>query len=140
MSTAVATPAPSTTIRARLSAAAQRAMAEGLSARMNQDGTWACKSYTIVPFGTSAVDVRCDCPAGFAGLICKHTIPVIFGRKYGLVAVTAKAPVLVDVAPSTPEDVAYSEQLKAEVVHQFATGSPTLLATRGVDPLAEAFA
>lgn len=159
MSTAVATPAPSTSVRARLAAAASRAMAEGLSARLQADGTWACKTYRIVPFGTSAVDVRCDCPAGFAGLVCKHVAPVIFGRKYGLVAVSARTPAPKVVAPSTAEDVAASEAVKAEIIAEMITAAADAdrmaahvarvagyraeaIAQRraGIDPLAEAYA
>lgn len=114
---------PASPIRARLSAAAQRAMAEGLSARMNQDGTWACKSYTITPFGTAAVDVRCNCAGGSTHGICKHVAPVIFGRKYGLVAVTAKR---IERLP-TPDDVALSRSIIAEIRHEMIVGvAPSL--------------
>ena len=42
--------------------------------------------------GPRAADVRCDCPAGHRGLVCKHAVPVIYCRKYNLhpVAKTAK--------------------------------------------------
>lgn len=150
---------PATPIRARLAAAASRAMAEGISARMNADGTWAVKTYTVRPFGMAAVDVRCDCPAGFAGLVCKHVAPVIFGRKYGLVAVSAKAPAPKAVAPSTAEDVAATEAVKAEIIAEMITAAANAdrmaahvarvagyraeaIAQRraGIDPLAEAYA
>lgn len=152
-------PAQPATIRARLAAAASRAQAEGISARMNADGTWACKTYTIRPFGMAAVDVRCDCAAGYAGLVCKHVAPVIFARKYGLVAVTCKAPAPVEVAPSTPEDVAASEAVKAEIIAEMVSAAANAdrmaahvarvagyraeaIAQRraGIDPLAEAYA
>lgn len=83
-------PAQPASVRARLSAAAQRAMAEGLSARMNQDGTWTCKQYVIVPVGPKPQMVKCNCPGGSTHGICKHAAICIWGRKYGVVAVTAK--------------------------------------------------
>jgi len=109
--TAPAAPAqPATPIRARLAAAASRAMAEGLSARMNADGTWSMKSYLVTPTGPKPQQVKCNCPAGWTGQICKHIVGPIWGRKYGVVAVTAKPKVA--PAPSPITRPAASEEVR----------------------------
>lgn len=104
------TPAQPTAYRARLAAAASRAMAEGITARKNADGTWSCKQYLIVPTGPKPQQVRCNCPAGWTGLICKHVVGPIWGRKYGVLAVTAKPKAV--PAPSPITRPAASEEVR----------------------------
>ena len=103
--------------QARTSAFARamaRAQAEKLVAYPNQDGTWACKSYTVTVTGRRCDDVACDCTAGRNDTICKHAVCVVAARKWG-VRPLRPAP---QVVPSTPAEVAEKARLVAEVTRE----------------------
>ena len=58
----------------------------------------------MIVTGPHATDVACDCKAGSRGLVCKHTVPVIYCRKYHLRPV-AKSRVPASGCPATCPDV-----------------------------------
>ncbi len=52
---------------------------------------WTCKDHRVIVTGPHATDVACDCKAGSRGLVCKHTVPVIYCRNYHLSPVAKPA-------------------------------------------------
>lgn len=114
-----------------LLAAAARARAESLSARRTSPTTWACKGYILTETGPRPQDIRCDCPAGSHGRVCKHSVLPIWARKYGVNFVQARP---VQVPDSTPEDIALSESIKREIVAELITPPANVLPFRPPTP------
>lgn len=76
----------------KLVAAYERAVADKLVAYKINDYTFAVPSsngknlYSVVVSGPRPVDLRCNCPGGFAP-VCKHRATVIAARKHHVFAV-----------------------------------------------------
>ena len=71
---------------ATLERALARAAAERLVAYPTCDsGVWKCKDYQVVLTGPGLLDVQCDCgDCVYRERLCKHSVCVVFARKYGL--------------------------------------------------------
>jgi hypothetical protein len=79
---------------AALARAFERARSERLVCFPAGAGVWECKTYTLVETGPMPQDVACDCIAGQRGLVCKHSVCVVFCRKHHVRPIRPSAPAI----------------------------------------------